>query len=166
MIPQRKNITYLGKRTLQVQELDRKAAEQEEIIEANARLTWKNQEDEGFGNVHSKMQQPHAPALVKGLKIMYYSSVDMDEEGEDKELFWMSGVVERVSDGTWLVSANARTKCHKEGEAAEIKWDPNPSINFPGGRSIEKFNPKLWNKAKEGAWCKNLGEIDYEVQKT
>ena len=163
MVPQRKNINYLGTSTQQVQELDRKATEQEVLIEANARSTWKKQEDKGFGNVHSKMQQAYAPALVKGLKIMYYSSVDMDEKGDEKELVWMSGVVERVSDGTWMVSANTTTKCHKAGEAAEIKWDPNPSINFPGGRSIEKLNPKLWNKAKEGAWCKDLGEIDYGI---
>ena len=56
------------------------------------------------------------------------------------------------------------TKCHKLGEAAEVLLDPNPSLNFAGGRSIEVFKPKLWNKAKEGAWCKNLGEINYGVQ--
>ena len=91
MVLQQKEMACLGKCTQQVKELDRKAAEQESIIEANARLTWKKQEDKGIRNMHSKMQQAHAPALVKGLKIMYYSSVEMDEKGDKKEFFGCLG---------------------------------------------------------------------------
>ena len=35
----------------------------------------------------------------------------------------MNGKVMRVSDSTWLVGANARTKLFKAGEAAEVIWD-------------------------------------------
>ena len=42
----------------------------------------------------------------------------MDTAGKVKELIWMNGNVKRVSDGNWIVGANARTKCFKAGEAA------------------------------------------------
>ena len=76
----------------------------------------------------------------------------------------MNGVVARVSDGTWLVNANARTKCFKAGEAAEILWDADPEVNYLSGKSIAEFNPKLWNKDKEGAWCMDLGKTDYGLK--
>ena len=57
------------------------------------------------------MQLYSAPKLESliGVKISQYFSVDMNEAGTDKKLLWMHGVVTRVSDGTWLVNANART---------------------------------------------------------
>ena len=87
----------------------------------------------------------------------------MNEAGTVKKLVWMNGVVVRVSDGTWLVNANARTKCFKAGEAAEILWDAVLEVNFLSGKSIAEFKPSLWNKDKVGAWCKDLGKIDYGI---
>ena len=92
------------------------------------------------------------------------SDTDLDETGTEKEKLWIYGVVKRVSDDTCLVSKNARTKCHMVGEAAEILWDAVPSINFPLGTSIKKFNPHLWNKDKVGAWCVDVEKIDYGLK--
>ena len=70
----------------------------------------------------------------------------------------------RVSDGTWLVRAHARTKRFCVGKAAEIDWDACEKANFPGGKSIVELKPKMWNKDKEGAWCKYLGKVDYGIK--
>ena len=47
-------------------------------------------------------------------------SIDTDTAGKVKELIWMNGKAMRVSDGTWLVGANSRTKCFKQVEAAKV----------------------------------------------
>ena len=90
-------------------------------------------------------------------------SIEMDTEGKVKELIWMNGKLMIVSDGTWIVGANARTNCFKAGEAAEVLWDAVPEVNYPAGKSITQFKPNLWNKDKLGAWCKDLGNIDYDI---
>ena len=71
------------------------------------------------------MQLYSAPKLESliGVRISQYCSVDMNEAGTEKNILWMHGVVTRVSDGTWLVNANARTKCWGAGKAAEVDWD-------------------------------------------
>ena len=63
MVPQRKNIVFLGTATRQVAELDGKAKEGEDEVEKRARVDWKEGEDQIFGSVHSNMQQPYAPDL-------------------------------------------------------------------------------------------------------
>ena len=75
----------------------------------------------------------------------------------------MTGVVQRLSDGTWLLTARLRTRCHPVGAAAEIFWNAVPEIDFEASSSIQPLNPKLWNKDKEGAWCKDLGDTDYGI---
>ena len=75
----------------------------------------------------------------------------------------MNGKLMRVSDDTWLVGANSRTNCFKSGEAAEVLWDAVPEVNYLADKSITEFKPNLWNKDKLGAWCKDLGKIDYEI---
>ena len=51
----------------------------------------------------------------------------MDEEEENLELRWCSGVIEEVSDGTWTIpSKSKRRKCYTEGEAAKVYWDAIP----------------------------------------
>ena len=62
-------------------------------------------------------------------------------------MLWMVGKVERLSDGTWLMTG-ASTKCYKEGEAPEVYWDAVPEANCPPGRTLENFDQKLWNKDK------------------
>ena len=66
-------------------------------------------------------------------------SIDMDTAGKVKELIWMNGNMKRVSDGNWIVGANARTNCFKAGEAAEALWDAVPEVNYPAGKSIAEF---------------------------
>ena len=77
-------------------------------------------------------------------------------------LLWMGGTVERVSYGSWLMPG-ARTKCYKEGEAAELYWYAVPESNYPPGRTIEKFDQKLWNKDKVGAWRRDHVKVYYGI---
>ena len=122
--------------------------------------------DEGsFGSVHSSMQRPDPPDLesIIGERISSLCSIDMDTSGKVKELIWMNGKVMRVSDGTWLVGVNARTKCFKSGEAYEVLWYTVPVVNYMASKSITEFKPNLWNKDKLGAWCKEPGKIYYGI---
>ena len=74
----------------------------------------------------------------------------MDKAGSETNVLWMGDIVERLSDGTWLMPGS-RTKCYKEGEEAEEYWDAVPEANYPPGRTTEKPDQKLWNKDKVGA---------------
>ena len=46
--------------TRQVAEFDKKAKEGKDDVEKRARVDWKEREDQGFGSVHSNIQQPYA----------------------------------------------------------------------------------------------------------
>ena len=164
-VPRRKSITFMGTATKQVAELDRKARESENVVDERARKRLKERDQDGTIFLMSELQQKHAPPLedLVDKRIAYRCEVDLDETGTQKGEQWMYGVVKRVSDGTWLVSKNARTKCHKAGEAAEVLWDAVPELGYVEGRTIVALNPKLWNKDKLGAWCKDVGKIDYGV---
>ena len=39
-----------------------------------------------------------------------------------------------------------------------------PEANYPPGRTTEKFDQKLWNKDKVGAWRRDHGDVDYGIQ--
>ena len=110
------------------------------------------------------MQQPDAPKLelLIGMRIKYLSSIDMDKAGSEKNVLWMVGTVERVSDGTWLMPGE-RTKFHKEGESAEVYWDAVPESNYSPGRTTEKFYQKLWKKDKVGAWRRDHIKENYDI---
>ena len=110
--------------------------------------------------MHLSMQRPDPPDLesIIGERISYLCSIDMDTTGKVKELIWTNGKVMRVSEGTWLVGANARTNCFKAGEADEVLWDAVTEVNYPSCKSIAEFKPNLWNKDKLGAWCRGLGK--------
>ena len=115
--------------------------------------------------MHSSMHRTDPPDLesIIGESISYLCSIDMDTAGKVKELIWMNGKVMRVSDGTWLVGVNVQTTCFKAGQSAEVRWDAVPEVNYPDGKSIAQFKPNLWYKDKLGAWCKDLGNIDYGI---
>ena len=129
-------------------------------------MNWKGREEGGFGSVHSSMQRPDPPDLesIIGERISSLCSIEMDTEGKVKELIWMNGKVMIVSDGTCRVGVNSRTNCFKSGEAAEVLWDAVSEVNYPASKSITEFKPNLWNKDKLGAWCKELGKIDYGIE--
>ena len=112
------------------------------------------------------MQRPDPPDLesIIGKRISSLCSIDMDTAGKFKELIWMNGKAMRVSDGTWLVGVNARTNCFKTGDAAEVLCDAVTEVNYPAGKPIAQFKPNLWNKDKLGAWCKDLGKINYGIE--
>ena len=48
MVPQRKNLAFLGTATKQVRRLDEKAKEGEAALEEKSQRDWKKQEEEGF----------------------------------------------------------------------------------------------------------------------
>ena len=153
LVPQRKNIVFLGTATRQVGVLNKKAKEGEDNIGAKARVNWKGREEGRFGSVHSSMQRTVPPDLEStiGERISYLCSIDMYTAVKVKELVWMNGNVMRVSDGNWIVGANARTNSFKAGEATEVFWDAVPKVNYPASKSIKEFKPNLWNRDKLGA---------------
>ena len=116
--------------------------------------------------MHLSMQQPDPPDFesIIGERISSLCSIDMDTAGKVKELIWINGKVMRVIDVTWLVGVNARKNCFKADEADEVLWDAVPEVNYLAGKSIAEFKPNLWNKDKLGAWCKDLGKIDYGIE--
>ena len=59
------------------------------------------------------------PESLIGMIIEYFSSIDMDKAGSETNVLWMGDIVERLSDGTWLMHG-ARKKCYKEGKAEEV----------------------------------------------
>ena len=145
LVPQRKNIVFMGTATRQVHELDKKAKEGEDAIDKRARVNWKTREEQGFGSVHSNMQQQHAPDLKSliGHKISCYCSVDLDENGTKKDAMWMNGTICRVSDGTWLLTARSKSRCHPAGEAAEVLFDAVPKIGYKACKDIIALKPIL-----------------------
>ena len=116
LVPQRKNIVFLGTATKQVGDLDKKEKKGEYTIEAKAMVNRKGREEEGFGSVHSSMQRPDPPGLesIIGERISSLCSIDMDTSGKVKELIRMNEKVMRVSDGNWLVAANSRTNFSRQ----------------------------------------------------
>ena len=60
------------------------------------------------------MQQPDEPELKSliGMRIKYFSSIDMDKAGLETNVLWMGGAFEIVSDVIWLMPG-PRTKCYK-----------------------------------------------------
>ena len=98
-------MSILGQRTKQLMELDIKANEHKEDVDTKSRGTWNKRNKEGFGSVHASMQQPDAPKHepLIGMRIEYLSIIDMDKAGSETNVLWMGGIVERVSDGNWLI---------------------------------------------------------------
>ena len=86
LVPQRKNIVFLGTATRQVGELDKKEKEGKDTIEETAMVNRKGREEEGFGSVHSSMQRPDPPYLesIIGERISSLCSIDMDISGKVK----------------------------------------------------------------------------------
>ena len=88
LVPQRKNILFLGTATRQVGELEKKAMEGKDTIEAKARVNCKRREEGGFGSMHSSMKRPDPPDLesIIGESISSLCSIDMDTAVKAKEL--------------------------------------------------------------------------------
>ena len=168
-LPARKQTAILGQLTQQVQNLDKQSVEENTAMDMRAREKLKGYEASGKTSLHSENQSRVAPDIDEdfvGQRIEFLSKYEMlNEEREvtGHELRWCSGVVKRVSDGTWLLP-KARTRCYKKGEAAEIEWDAMPDIGLmTTTTSIERLPSKMWNKQCDGAWRKDLGDIDIGV---
>ena len=132
-------------------------------IDKEAREKWQEREANGIGSVLMDMQHigdKEMDASFIDTRIEYLSNFDMNEEGTIQEMRWCSGIVEDVSDGTWI-KAGTRQQRYKEGEAARVLWDAVPEANFAASKSVEVFDKRLWNQNSIGAWRKDLGEVDY-----
>ena len=55
VVPQRKNIVFLGTVSNQAKNLDQKAKEGKVALEERSRRNWKGREEGGYGSVHSEM---------------------------------------------------------------------------------------------------------------
>ena len=97
-----------------------------------------------------------------GIRIEYVSEFDRVEEGNIKKLRWCGGVVENISDGTW-VNPGKLCQCYKENEAAFVFWDSVPEANYPVSRSIEPFDENKRNNKIDGSWRKEFSAVYYEL---
>ena len=96
-----------------------------------------------------------------GTRIEYLSEFDLVGEGNMKEPCWCGGVVEDISDDTYVNPG----KCHqyyKENESSFF-WDAVPEADYPTSRSIEPFDEKKWNNNCDGSWRKELSAVDYRL---
>ena len=155
----------LGTETKQRGRLDINSMEVEHDFVLKSRNDWKKRELEGETSVHSKRQKKNAPAVneyLLGKRIEYLAEFDMDDNGAVKEPRWCSGIVERICDGTWVITGRMR-KCWKEGEAVEVFWDAIPDADMSACREKVALNPHKWNKDGVGAWRMDLGEYNYGV---
>ena len=76
----------------------------------------------------------------------------------------MNGKIMQVSDGTWKLTARSKIRCNPVGQATEVLFDAVPTIGYAACKEIVPLKTILWNKDKEGAWCKDLGKIDHGIE--
>ena len=57
-----------------------------------------------------------------GERIEFLSKFETEVRVGEKYMWWCSGVVMRIYDGTWVKPGTYRTR-YKVGEAAEVLWD-------------------------------------------
>lgn len=164
-VPQRKQTAILGTLTNKVREMDAERVATEEEFDLKARHLWRERNDKGEGSVHQSCQligNRKLDASFLNTRIEVLTSFDIvgDDGKKTTQLRWCGGVVEKISDGTWLYP-NARTRCYKENDAAFIYWDPVEECDFPASRSIQELKENKWNKDCVGAWRKDLGDETY-----
>ena len=89
----------LGQITHQVITLDEKAASTASDFDKGSREKWKINEEKGKGIMHQLLQNLDPPKVDESLlgnRIEYFSDFELDdenEEGENKDLRWYSGIV-------------------------------------------------------------------------
>ena len=77
---------------------------EEFIVESKKK--WKASDESGLTDIDRLRQEKPIPKMdddMIGKRIKYCSLFDMDEKGKEKELRWCGGVIERISDGTWVI---------------------------------------------------------------
>jgi hypothetical protein len=158
-VPQRKAMPILGQLSNQVRDLDAKEIENKDEFHNNAVEKMKALQCDHV------MQDPNPPPVdesLVGFRIEMCFEFDIDDEGKEKDYRWCTGVVERVSDGTWVIptpSGRGR-KCYEENGAIEVFWDAVADCNdMPACRTITPISERKWNKEGVGAWRKDLGNV-------
>ena len=71
-----------------------------------------------------------------------------------------------VCDGTWAREGEfgPLKTCYKKGEAADVLWDAVKETGKEACRQIIELKPGKWNGNEVGAWCLEVGEIDYRIK--
>ena len=95
-----------------------------------------------------------------GTRIEYLSEFDLVGEVKTNEIRWYGGVVENISDGTW-VNPGKRHQRYKENEAEFVFLDSVPEADYPASRSIETFDENKWNNNCDDLRRKELGAVYY-----
>ena len=116
-VPQRKKAGVLGTATNQLKQLVAKHEATADKFELIARKEWRGRNERGKGSVHETCQMIGKRKLgVSFKKSLIEVLVSFDVEDENgrptgkKVMHWCGGVVEKISDGTWLLPI-ARKKC-------------------------------------------------------
>ncbi len=142
---------------------------EDEFIE-NAKKKWKEQDEMGITSVYQRKQNPNAPIVDEtliGERIEFLTLFDIDDDGDETELRWCAGVVERVSDGSWVIPTKSGRgrKCYDVGAAAEILWDAitDAGMNMKACRTIVPLKANKWNKNVEEARRKDIGDHNYGI---
>jgi hypothetical protein len=121
-VPQRKEMPLMGTRTNKVIRIDEDRKNKTNEFNKQCRVTWREMEDNGEVSVLEQCQhlgKQKLDATFIGKRIEHLSNFDIDDKGENLDLRWCGGVIEEVSDGTWIIPGKRR-KCYKEGEAAKV----------------------------------------------
>ena len=130
-------------------------------------MEWKARNERGDGSIHSSMQLLVALAIDKLFieeKIKYYFKFNVGKKYEKEALRWCNGTVKKVCDGTW-VKAGTVNEYFKEGEAVLVRWKRIKEAGIKASESIVELKERLWNKEIEGAWRRDLGDIDFGIKK-
>ena len=118
--PQRIEIPIIETLSNAIKDLYRKAKDEDTGFNKDALKEWLRREEIGETSILEKMQQQGKRNIDDsfiGTRIEYLSEFDLVEEGNMKELRWCGGVVENISDVTWVRPGKCR-QCYKENEAA------------------------------------------------
>lgn len=154
---QRKTLPQLGSPTPQVEELDAQAQVGLEAFKAAALAERERREAEGQGDSHELRQPPAPPAVlsIAGKHVEVCYRIYHADEPNSSELFWCSGVVKKVSDGT--LPKGGRSKKPWEYGAALIEFDPQPLLDEDEiTETWVVLRPTKWNRTMQHGWRYDL----------
>ena len=143
----------MGHSPMELKNLIRKRDTMTNELDHGVCKKWKELEEESKIDVLHRCQSQGKNTWI------HLSYFDIDDVGTEQKLRWCDGVVEAISDGTWLVPGSRRKK-DKVGEAASILWDVIPDCKDKGeASSMEVLAQSKRNKNSKGVWRMDVGEV-------
>ena len=136
------SLPVLGTQTADVEELDARYMEDEDLFKKNAAILSREREAAGDTSIYSRMQPFYRPNLDELLERRIDVLTGFDIIGKnEQELRWCQGKVIKVYDD-------------KPKPTVQVEWDPLPDIE--GGNQTEETDqvllPTYWRKDIAGAW--------------